>query len=330
MHDTMISSATAVDRWVGETFREWVALDAPGVPLPGGGRTWDRFGVLADMAKRDLALGRLAEGHADAVAILADAGTAPVASGPYGVWAARSRDGDLVASATASGWRIDGVKQFCSGVGLLDRALVSADGPDGPRLFDVDVRRAALEVCADSWPAVGMAASASASVVFHSVPAAARCAVGDPGFYTERVGFWWGAAGVAACWWGGARALIDTVASYLDPGGSGAHELAAFGEAVAQQRSMTETMRWAASEIDGVQNDVEHARRVALVAREVVHRGCGSILAAVAAAGGARPICMDAAQSRRSADLYAYLSQHHGGRDAAALGKASLTTQEIS
>ena len=118
--------------------------------------------------------------------------------------------------------------------------------------------------------------------------------------------------------------MTDTVATFLDPDGSGAHELAAFGEAVAQERSMTETMRWAASEIDCGGNDVEHARQVALVAREVIHRGCVFILGALAASGGARPVCLDGAQSRRSADLYAYLSQHHGGRDAAALGKAAL------
>jgi hypothetical protein len=90
---------------------------------------------------------------------------------------------------------------------------------------------------------------------------------------------------------------------------------------VARCRSMSEMLRWAATEIDDADADVDRARRTARMARDVVHDGCMAILAAAAAAGGARPICLDEAQSRRSADLYAYLAQHHGGRDAAGLGQ---------
>src|ERR1700686_985002 len=39
------------------------------LPLPGGGRTRERWAVLADLAGEDLSLARLAEGHADALAI---------------------------------------------------------------------------------------------------------------------------------------------------------------------------------------------------------------------------------------------------------------------
>ena len=36
-------------------------------------------------------------------------------------------------------------------------------------------------------------------------------AVGPPNFYLERPGFWFGATGVAACWYGGARGLVEHV-----------------------------------------------------------------------------------------------------------------------
>ena len=42
------------------------------LPLPGGGRTRERWAALADLAEEDLSLARLAEGHADALAILAE------------------------------------------------------------------------------------------------------------------------------------------------------------------------------------------------------------------------------------------------------------------
>jgi alkylation response protein AidB-like acyl-CoA dehydrogenase len=302
-------------------FRDWVARQAPQLRRPGVGSTWSRFLALAEVAGVDLALGRVSEGHADATAILEEAGRSPATAGPYGVWAARSSTGDLTATPVTGGWRIDGRKGFCSGAGMLDHALVTADAPDGPRLFDLDVTMPTVVADPSSWPAVGMAASESATVSFEGVKAQPGQCVGPPGFYTGRIGFWWGAVGVAACWWGGATALLDTVGQYLSERDGGDHELAAYGSAVARCRSMAETLRWAASQIDDDDVDIDRARRTARVARDVVHDGCLAILAAAAAAGGARPICLDAAQSRRSADLYAYLAQHHGGRDAAGLGR---------
>ena len=60
------------------------------LPLPGRGRTRARWAALADLAEEDLSLARLAEGHADALAILAELGQAPPPAGSrWGVWAAQ-------------------------------------------------------------------------------------------------------------------------------------------------------------------------------------------------------------------------------------------------
>ena len=55
-------------------FAEAVETGRLNLPLPGGGRTRERWAVLADLAGEDLSLARLAEGHADALAILAELG----------------------------------------------------------------------------------------------------------------------------------------------------------------------------------------------------------------------------------------------------------------
>jgi hypothetical protein len=44
------------------------------LPLPGAGATRERWAAFADLAGEDLSLARLCEGHADAVAILAELG----------------------------------------------------------------------------------------------------------------------------------------------------------------------------------------------------------------------------------------------------------------
>ncbi|MET0496171.1 MAG: acyl-CoA dehydrogenase, partial [Actinoplanes sp.] len=61
------------------------------LPLPGHGRTAERLLGLSALARRDLVLARLGEGHADALAILLELGSPPSAaqrSQRGGVWAA--------------------------------------------------------------------------------------------------------------------------------------------------------------------------------------------------------------------------------------------------
>src|SRR6202023_1833641 len=60
------------------------------LPLPGDGRTAERWAALAELAEEDLSLARLAEGHTDALAILAELGalTVPPTGSRWGVWAA--------------------------------------------------------------------------------------------------------------------------------------------------------------------------------------------------------------------------------------------------
>src|SRR5256885_313937 len=160
------------------------------LPLPGSGRTWERWTVLADLAGEDLSLARLSEGHVDALAILAELGPAesglaelstglPPAGSRWGVWAAQPPGPGLTASRTAAGWRLDGIKRYCSGAHACTHALVTAAAPDGNRLFAVSAD--GLAPVAGTWPATGMAASDTLDVEFTGIPGEP---VGGPGDYT--------------------------------------------------------------------------------------------------------------------------------------------------
>ncbi len=310
----------AVGLRLSRRFREVVSAFAR-LPLPGHGDTWERFEILAALAEEDLSLARLGEGHADALAILWESGREIRHSGSsYGVWAARTGTGGVTATPVPGGWELAGRKPFCSGSGLVERALITAEAPDGYRLFDVATADAVVGRSPASWPAVGMADSHSETLDFGGrVPE--DDAVGAPDFYTQRPGFWFGACGVAACWFGGARGLVAGVVHSL---GSEPTEttLMELGRAASGLQAMADTLRSVAAAIDLDPDDKQgHARGRALAARQVVH-GCGeAILRQTAAAGGARPLCHDADQARRAADLYVYLAQHHGGPDATSLGR---------
>lgn len=300
--------------------RQIAAGQADVLPKPGSGGTPARFAALADWAAHDLSLARLVEGHVDALAILAEAGKKADPGAVYGVWAARQPVGGTTASHAADGWHLKGTKSFCSGSTRIDRALVTAECEDGYRLFDVSVAENVKAVHAGSWPAVGMADSLSETLEFGGPPVARSRAIGPPNFYLERPGFWFGATGVAACWYGGTRGLVQDVLHSI---GTNPSEplMVELGHAVAHVDLMRRALDSSAREIDDDPWDWGgDARRRALVIRHAVHHAALEVLVHAAAAGGARPFCLHAEQAQRVADLYVYLAQYQGPQDANILG----------
>jgi alkylation response protein AidB-like acyl-CoA dehydrogenase len=216
---------------------------------------------------------------------------------------------------------LSGSKEFCSGSSILDRALVTAETSLGYLIFDVAVKEVVVTSHDGSWPATGMADSLSLTLDFGGAVVEEAQVVGPAGFYTQRPGFWFGGAGVAACWYGGAVGLVNDLVESLRPEPN-EHVLADLGLAVSALESMRCVLVSVSEGFDADPLDEgRQAQFRALVARQVVHDRATEVLARVASAGGARPLCHDERESRRAADLYVYLAQHHGGADAAALGR---------
>jgi alkylation response protein AidB-like acyl-CoA dehydrogenase len=298
-------------------FAAAVASGRLDLPVPGSGATRRRWAAFADLATEDLSLARLAEGHADAVAILAElSGTQPEAGSRWGVWAASPPGANVTASRKGGTWILRGTKQYCSGARICTHALVTAAADDGPRLFAVPV--AGLEPVPGSWPATGMAGSDTLDVSFPAVPAEP---VGPPRGYTDRPGFSHGGVGVAACWYGGARAIGRTLLTAAAKRDIGPHALAHLGAVDIALRVARATLDQAADEIDADPRDQrgEGAAR-ALRVRSLTEAVATDVLARTGRALGAGPLSHDKAHSRAVADLTVYLRQHHGERDLARLG----------
>jgi len=286
------------------------------LPLPGGGRTKLRFWLLRTLGAHDLSLARLAEGHADAVAILAEAAKFAPKGARLGVWAAGPPD-ELIASQDAPGWRLNGRRRWCSGAPSLTHALVRAQAPDGDRLFLVPLDQPGAQVIRNTWPAVGMADSLTFDVAFDGVQVASNGAVGEPGFYGSRPGFWIGSIGVAAVWLGGAEAVGSLLAAKA---GEDPHRLAHLGAVIARLFGLDSLFERAERIIDEEEPDVRCLERLARIVRSEVEAGATEILLRTGRATGADPLCHDAAHARRVADLTVYLRQTHGEADLAALG----------
>ncbi len=296
-------------------------LDA--LPRPGSGRTLERWRSLAEVARQDLALVKLYEGHTDARAILAEAGVAIEAGATWGMWAAEAPGARVTFTDRGDGHcTLEGAKAWCSGAPHLDRALLTVWQPDGagPFLADVALHQAGVRFDGTSWRAVGMAASDSHDVRFGAVRARI---VGTEGFYLARAGFWQGGAGIAACWHGAACALADALRSRsAEAADAGWHRLLALGAIDRTLAANAALLREAAAWIDA--HPGADAQAVALRTRAAAEAGAELVLHHATRALGATPLCRDEAFARMAADLPVFIRQSHGDRDLVALGQASI------
>ncbi|WP_432560052.1 acyl-CoA dehydrogenase family protein [Granulicoccus sp. GXG6511] len=292
------------------------------LPLPGRGRTGERWRTLTTWSHDHLVAGRLLEAHADATAILTELGHAPPEPGQWwGVWAAEPPRPQVVGvRRDATTWILDGTKPWCSGAGWCSHALVTvrdADAPDERHLVAVDLAHPGVRN-EPRWANAGMADSRTWSVHFSSVPA--RHVAPGAG-YLDRPGFWHGGAGVAACWLGGAYAVADAL---LTTGRDDPLTRAHAGRVDATLTAARWAMTAAAAELDADPDDLLAARIRALQVRALVERTAAAVIDDVGRALGAGPLCQDPGHAASVADLSVYVRQSHGDRDLAALGALVL------
>jgi alkylation response protein AidB-like acyl-CoA dehydrogenase len=305
------------DAWAHEA----LAAGLLDLPLPGRGATADRFAGLVALGEVDLDLARLAEAHVDAQAILSDL-EAPAGPGLWGVWAANPPRDPVTARREAGGWVLDGTKPWCSGAGQCDRALVTARTDDGYRMFAVDLRQGSTEPVAGTWPSAAMAGSDSRSTLFVHAPAEP---VGGPDDYVQRAGFWHGAAGVAAVWLGGARAVGGAFARSHARRPLHAHALAHAGAVDAALAAAAALLAAAAARFDADPGDeTGSARRIAGQVRAAVEAAAEQTISRAGRALGPGPLAADPDHARRVADLTLYLRQSHAEQDLEELGRQWL------
>ncbi|MFC0399377.1 acyl-CoA dehydrogenase [Paraburkholderia rhizosphaerae] len=290
------------------------------LPLPGRGRTVQRWSALAAVAACDLSLVKLYEGHTDALAILAEL-HAPQLAAPgrrWGVWAAEPPHQKVIAAPEDSGTalRLEGVKPWCSGAAQLTHALVTVSRYGEPVLAAVDLAQPSIHLSDGGWHAVGMAATGTCEVRFDG--ALAR-QIGEPAAYLARPGFWHGGAGIAACWYGCAVELAAALRAYLMRRAQ-PHACAHLGAADAQLAAARALLRETAGWIDTYPR-ADAALR-AMRVRIAVEQAASAILTHVTRALGAAPLCSDAHFARAAADLPVFLRQSHAERDEADLGSA--------
>jgi alkylation response protein AidB-like acyl-CoA dehydrogenase len=305
-----------------ELIAELRSLSESEMPLPGKGRTAERHMRLMEIGRRDLSLARLAEAHFDAVAILAEAGRGAVRGATYGVWASEIPGKALELAKAPGGYLVNGTKMFCSGAGLIDRALVTVTQPEH-RLVEVDLRGQAdtITVDATEWKTPAFREIQTATVTFHGTRISGEDLIGEVGWYLDRPGFWHGACGPASCWAGGAEGLVEYA---VEQGRKDPHTKAHVAAMAADVWAMQSYLATAGIEIDSDPGNKVRAGMRALMVRHLVEQGCSDVLRRFGRAYGPYPLAMKQETSQRYLELDLYLRQSHAERDLEALGTLVL------
>jgi hypothetical protein len=175
---------------------------------------------LYETGRRDLPLGRLLEGHVDAVQIVQRYGSGPqvarlrhaLAQGAtLGVWNAALPGEPL----QLEGGRLNGGKTYASGAGVLTHALVTTDSDGSTQLLLLDLEQAVPAIDRDWWRVTGMQRSETHKVRWDDAIIHAEDRIGSADLYAREPYFSGGALRFVAVHAGGVAGLCDRARDHL-------------------------------------------------------------------------------------------------------------------
>jgi alkylation response protein AidB-like acyl-CoA dehydrogenase len=295
----------------------------------------DELALVRRVAQADSSVGRIFDGHVNAVERLAVQGPPELAESELqrfrsgelraGVWGGNpvAGEGEPATMLERRGERVlRGVKTFCSGAGGLDRALVLARAEAGgpPLSAWIDLRDARVQVDTTWYRSHGLRASVSHRVVFDDAPVSA--VLGPPGAIGDEPWFSRDALRTAASWAGMADAAVGgalgELAGRLD---RGPLESVAAGRILTAHRTISVWMGAAARGMDSRPPDLP---AVALHGRAAIAAACRTLLDEAARACGSRPFAHGGTLDRARRDLEVFLLQHRLDPLLARAGDAAL------
>ena len=202
-----------------------VARSAGGADLGAPPHTLALLRTLQHLGRGNLAVGRLYEGHVNALQLVASYGTplqqerwaADARQGHlFAVWNTEDRDGVRLEPLGGGRWRLGGGKTFASGAGHASRPLVTGARPDGGwQMVVLPADRATPGIDRAAWRPLGMRATASFRVDLGGIEVSDDDLLGPPGAYYGQPAFGGGAIRFVAVQLGGVEAVCDETRRFL-------------------------------------------------------------------------------------------------------------------
>ena len=306
-----------------------LALPVPNPPGSRGRRAsfGEEWRILRTIARADGSVGRIFDGHLNAVERVSVLASEPlrtreleaVASGKLllGVWGADPIPDEGPPTRiveTESGPVLEGVKTFCSGSTGLDRALVAVRGADGtpgpPLLAYVDLRGGGFEVDQTWFRGSGMRSSESHRVVFRG--ARVLTVLGEPGELVREPYFSRDAIRTATTWAGIADLAVNDTLEILAAKSADREPddiiSLATGKMLAAQKTIDRWLEHAAREADA--DPEKSLAGFSTELRATVAACCRKILDNAARTCGSHPFAIASPLDRARRDLELFLLQH--------------------
>lgn len=207
-----------------------LAITLPGHDLDfTQGQTARLLHLLKRIGSANLAVGRVYEGHINALYLIHLYGT-PVQKATwyadasqhrrlFSVWNTQAEDGVRIDKLNGS-YCLTGAKTFCSGASWVHRPLITGhlqtDSKNGWQMAIIPTERV-RKIRQDErfWQPLGMRASASFKLDFTGVEVSESDLLGQPGDYLRQPYFSGGAIRFAAVQLGGAEAIFQATRSFL-------------------------------------------------------------------------------------------------------------------
>lgn len=298
-----------------QTILKLVALSAD-IPHPAQGKTLTRWRALSQVAATNLNLVKWFESHLDALSILNELHYFQPAAGLWAVWAAEGSPTPIQFDRGLC----TGLKNWCSGAGVVQHGLVSyKDQQQASQLLIIEMNQAGIRIDNGAWQAIGMQHSMTGSIDLDQVKAKK---VGAPNQYLSRAGFWHGAAGVAACWFGATMRIADSLIQACKNQNNDFKAMY-LGEVMTAVAVTKAYFHQLAIQIDA-EPDLSHEFAVRVL-RAQAEQTALLVLNRVGLALGARPFCENKIFAQLSADLPVFLRQSHAAFDLKNIGELAIS-----
>lgn len=310
-------------------------LAAPLRPEHGGvglgslpGTTPDLLKLLRHIGRGNLAVGRLFEGHVNALLLLQKFGTpeqqaawaADVHAGKkFSVWNTQAADGIHLAALLDGRVELQGAKTFASGAAHIARPLITGATEDGGwQMVIVPTERVQTAVADPSfWHPLGMRATASVHMDFSGLEVGPEDLLGKPGDYYQQPAFGGGGIRFMAVQIGGAAAVLEHTRQFLRD--QNRTEDPFQRERVGKMTALIETgdlwLRGAGEIADNPDASADAVVQYAHLARATIENICLDVLRLAERCVGARGLLRPNPFERIHRDLTLYLRQP--GSDAA-------------
>jgi alkylation response protein AidB-like acyl-CoA dehydrogenase len=279
--------------------------------------------LLKEVGRRDLPLGRIFEGHVNALLLLHTFGTPQqlaVAAEEvlerdhvFGVWNTGPPGSPQLTQLACGCYKLSGRKTFATGAARIQKAIVTAALPDGGWQMclvplTVPLTNGTLQIRPGSWDPLGMEASESFTVDFCDMRLPADALIGHPGDYYVEPTFTGGAFRFCAVHLGGAQALYDACCEFVritDRAGD-LFAIQRLGQMAVLLESGRQWLKQSGECLESNCSDVAVQAQMMRIATEEI---CTRVIQLVQLTVGARGLATAEPFSRNLRDLQMYLRQ---------------------